>query len=218
MRSRHADEFNHDADAARYDRSVRDESDPIRTGYDEALDWVVERARVEPGSVVVDLGAGTGNLSRRLPACAELQCVDVSRRMTALARDKLAGRPGVVFVEACLLEHAHGLPPSSVDRIVSTYAVHHLPRDEKAALFAQLARALRPGGRAAFADLMFADASARAEALARFEADGRGWLAEAVREEFFWDLEACLADLEELGFATEARRVSELSWGVAAWR
>jgi putative AdoMet-dependent methyltransferase len=216
MRSAWADEFNHDGDAAGYDRSVRNEADPIRTGYDAVLDWVVAQARVEPGSAVVDLGSGTGNLAARLPPCRELTCVDVSERMNERAREKLGHRPEVRFAPACLLEHAHALADASVDRAVSTYAVHHLPRDEKRALFQQLARALRPAGRLAFGDLMFETAAAREQALAAFRADGRRELAGAIEDEFFWDLEAAVSDLEALGLRTRAHRFSELSWGLVA--
>lgn len=46
MRSSHADYFNHDEDAADYDKDVRNERDPIRRGYEEVLSWVTEVADV----------------------------------------------------------------------------------------------------------------------------------------------------------------------------
>ena len=90
MRSRHADYFNHDEDAPGYDADVADESSPIRAGYAAVLGWVIERAGIGAGSRVLDLGAGTGNLSGRIAACGELVCVDVSGKMSALAAPKLA--------------------------------------------------------------------------------------------------------------------------------
>ena len=40
--------------------------DELRPTYaPEAVRWVADRARLEPGSLVVDLAAGTGQLSRR---------------------------------------------------------------------------------------------------------------------------------------------------------
>ena len=40
--------------------------DELRPTYaPEAVRWVAERARLEPGSLVVDVAAGTGQLSRR---------------------------------------------------------------------------------------------------------------------------------------------------------
>ena len=147
MRSRHADRFNHDDDAATYDRSVRNESDPIRAGYDALLSWVAEGAEVDPASRVLDLGSGTGNLARRLPHFETLVCVDVSLEMTRLAREKLADRPGVEFVTADLLEY-FDRPGPAFDAVLSTYAIHHLLEDEKRSLFERIAARLAPGGRA----------------------------------------------------------------------
>jgi putative AdoMet-dependent methyltransferase len=97
---------------------------------------------------------------------------------------------------------------------VSTYAVHHLPEPEKLLLFRRIRAALAPGGRAVFGDLMFGDLAARERALAEHAADPS--VADAIREEFFWDLATAVPALERLGFAVETRRFSDLSWGVAA--
>jgi SAM-dependent methyltransferase len=48
-----------------------------------------------------------------------------------------------------------GLPPDSMDLVVSSYALHHLADAEKRALVARAARWLRPGGRLVIADMMF---------------------------------------------------------------
>jgi hypothetical protein len=49
VRSRNADRFNHDEDAAGYDRDVLNEADPIRAGYDALLDWVAAGAAAGSG-------------------------------------------------------------------------------------------------------------------------------------------------------------------------
>jgi hypothetical protein len=54
MRSKYADYFNHDADAAGYDQDVQNERDPIRAGYRAVLRWVADK--VKPHSRVPDLG------------------------------------------------------------------------------------------------------------------------------------------------------------------
>ena len=46
--------------------------DELRPTYaPEAVRWVAERARLEPGSLVVDLAAGTGQLSRRFASLGD---------------------------------------------------------------------------------------------------------------------------------------------------
>src|SRR5262249_40322620 len=135
MRSRHADTFNHDADAPGYDADVVDESQPIRAGYAALLDWIAVNAAIEPRHCVLELGAGTGNLTRRLPHAARIVAVDVSSEMLAIAQTKIA-RP-IEWVRGDLLqyfdEHA-----DRFDRFVSTYAIHHLVADEKVALFRRI--------------------------------------------------------------------------------
>jgi len=214
MRSRHADVFNHDEDAPDYDHNVRNERDPIRAGYEAALDWVIDRAAIDPASVVLDLGSGTGNLSERIGACRELVCVDVSSKMTELARPKLA-HLNVSFVQNDLLAYFEGDGPR-FDAVVSTYAVHHLTEDEKQALFCEVWERLNPGGRAAFGDLMLASAAERDGFARRYRDQGLVGVANSFEEEFYWYLDSAIAGLERLGFAVESKRFSDLSWGVAA--
>jgi len=217
MRSRFADRFNHDAEAAGYDRDVENEAGPIRAGYRALLEWTAAAAAPAPEHVVLDLGAGTGGLGLFLPPCRKLVCVDVSEAMIRIGRAKLASRPGVTWIQADLLEVFDG-PLEPLDVAVSTYAVHHLLPAEKQVLFGELAGHLPPGGRAVFGDLMFENPAARADLLRAYRSSGRKALAEEIESEFFWDLEADTQALRESGFRTEHRRFSELSWGVRAVR
>ena len=223
MRSLHADRFNHDADATGYDADVRDETNPIRAGYAEALRWVAREAAVSSTDRVLELGSGTGNLTELLGPAGEIVCVDVSTEMGAIAREKLAARPRAAatpyrFVDADLLE-ALDVVDGAFDVVASTYAVHHLTEEEKTGLFATVRRRLSPGGRAVFGDLMFESTAARAETLAKLRQAGDEdsiELAETIEDEFFWDLARATAELRGLGFAVHTHRFSELSWGVAA--
>ena len=217
MRSRHADRFNHDPDAADYDRDVLDEADPIRTGYDALLDWVTQRAELVADSRVLELGSGTGNLSLRLPAFGELVCVDISDEMSRIARDKLSGQEGVRWVGNDLLEYFDS-PGPDFDAVLSSYAIHHLLEAEKQQLFGCIARRLRPGGRAVFGDLMFENEDARQKTLRAYRASGRSELADEIEDEFFWDVESASRGLRGLGLEVETRRFSELSWGIGARR
>ncbi|MEM9491848.1 MAG: class I SAM-dependent methyltransferase [Myxococcota bacterium] len=212
MRSANADRFNHDDDADGYDADVRDESHPIRAGYDAVLSWVA--AQVPDGSgVVVDLGSGTGNLAVRITAPQRLICVDISADMSAIATDKLAGRP-FELIQADLLECFDTLP--TADAIVSTYAIHHLTPDEKRVLFERCYERLAPDGVAAFGDLMFESRAAEAELLDAYARSGRAELVRDIRDEFFWHVDQCCEQLSVIGFEASAQRFSELSWGIVA--
>ena len=210
MRSRHAHDFNHDEWAAGYDDDVADESNPIRAGYGATLDWVVRRAAVRPGDTVLDLGVGTGNLARLLPPCGRLVGVDVSTAMLELAAAKLD--PAVDLVQSDILEVLDG--PERYDVVISSYAIHHLAADEKAALVGAVASRLQPGGRFAVGDLMVASRSSVPAIRARLahpEVD------ELFAAEFPWFVDEILVDLDASGFSgLVAEQLSDLSWGVAA--
>jgi putative AdoMet-dependent methyltransferase len=199
---------NHDAQAAGYDRVVADETHPIRTGYAACLDWVA--AGVRPGERVLELGSGTGNLTFRLPRC-RLVCVDLSAKMTEIARAKVT--MPVEWVQADLLSYLEG-PRGPFDAIVSTYAIHRLGDAGKLILFRRLRAALAPEGLARFGDLMFENAAERERLLAKHASDPS--VADSIREECYWDLSSAVPALVSLGFAVETRRFSELSRGVEA--
>jgi SAM-dependent methyltransferase len=103
------------------------------------------------GATVLDLGAGTGTLSRaaarRWPG-ADVIALDPSTEMLALAAANLR-RDGVrpVRVEVAAADAMH-LPTDSVDVIVSSFALQLVP-DRPAAL-RESHRVLRPGGHLAY--------------------------------------------------------------------
>ncbi|MBN1995277.1 MAG: class I SAM-dependent methyltransferase [Anaerolineae bacterium] len=214
MKSQFAEAFNHDEDAPAYDNDVLDETHPIRAGYDAVLNWVSEKSAHTCGAIL-DLGAGTGNLSRRLKNFKRLVCVDVSDNMLNIARRKLAGLNNVEYVKTDLLAYFFNDPPL-FDAIVSTYAIHHLTEAEKPILFEKIYAALPPGGRAVFGDLMFADAAAQAQLAQKFQNEGRPDVVADFADEFFWFVDQANASLTGLGFETEIKRFSDLSWGIAA--
>ena len=213
MRSRFAATFNHDADAPGYDADVKGEAHPIRAGYAAVLAWVAETAAIATTHHVLELGAGTGNLTTLLRRDAAVVAVDISPQMLLLARAKIDA--GVTWVHDDLLGFFDA-QTAHFDRVVSTYAIHHLDADEKRMLFARIRDCLLPGGVAVFGDLMFETALARQQAQARYR--GNGWfdVAGAIELEFFWLLDDCAPALTQLGLTVATRRFSDLSWGLSA--
>lgn len=214
MKSKFAEVFNHDEDATGYDTDVLNESHPIRAGYEAVLNWVSEKSATTSDAVVLDLGCGTGNLSLGLKHFKRLVCVDISNNMLDIARSKLADLDNVEFVKADLLEHFED--PAIFDAIVSTYAIHHLTEVEKPILFRQIYRSLQPGGMAVFGDLMFANTTAQEQLIQKYQAEGRFDVARDIQDEFFWFVDKANDSLTKLGFETEIKRFSDLSWGIAA--
>lgn len=215
MTSQFGSRFNHDSEAEGYDLDVQNQEDPIRTGYDELLEWVIESAAINPDSRVLELGSGTGNLSCRIGDCAELIAVDLSDQMEAIARSKLGRLSNRRFIKCDILD-AFDYAPGPFDRVISTYTIHHLTEPEKDTLFAKIRRSLTRGGRAVFGDLMVKDRAALDSKIREYTAKNYQATVEALKEEFFWYLDPSIEKLEALGYQVKVKRFSDLSYGVLA--
>ena len=170
-------------------------------------------------SVVVDLGAGTGQLAlTAAPVCARVVAVDVSPIMLELLRVKVsrARLANVEVVRAGFLTYAHrGAAP---DFLYSRYALHHVPDFWKAVALQRLREMLRPGGIFRLSDVVYhfaaAEAAERIESWCATGGTGvegewsRAELEEHVRDEhstFTWLLEPMI---ERSGFLVEDAQYS----------
>lgn len=98
-------------------------------------------------SVLVDLGAGTGQLVlAAAQVCARVVAVDVSTVMLAPLAAKLgnSGVENVEVVQAGFLTYEHQGRPADV--VYSRFALHHLPDFWKALALERVRRVVRPGG------------------------------------------------------------------------
>jgi SAM-dependent methyltransferase len=115
--------------------------------YDSGL---LDAAAVGPGSRVLDVGCGTGSLTRaaaRRAANGTALGVDLSTAMIAVARDRAAraGLPNAAFARADA--QVHPFPTAGVDVVLSRTGASFF--GDVPAAFANLARATVPGGRLA---------------------------------------------------------------------
>lgn len=102
-----------------------------------------------PGDALLDVACGTGDaVVAAAGVCDRVAGVDIADSALATARERAAGAANVELRRA----PADRLPfgDASFDAVLCTSALHHLP-DPRAAL-AEVARVLRPGGRAALGD------------------------------------------------------------------
>lgn len=120
--------------------------DQYATPHDRWGLETLNRLRLAGTETVVDFGCGTGrDVERLLNALpnGRVVAVDGSARMLARLRDRLAHRlDSVEILEADLRDR---LPLTSVDAVMSVATLHWLP--DHAAVFANIAEVLRPGGR-----------------------------------------------------------------------
>ena len=122
-------------------------------------------ADLHPGEVVLDLGSGGGIdvllSARRVGASGKAYGVDFTPEMLDLARRNAgeAGATNVEFLEGRI--EAVPLPDGSVDVVISNCVIN-LSVD-KAAVFAEMHRLLRPGGRVGVSDVVTEDDLTAAE-------------------------------------------------------
>src|SRR4051812_29988519 len=111
-----------------------------RPGWpEELLDQLFAELGLEPEAEVLDLGAGTGKLTRELvPRFARVVAVEPDDAMRAVLEEVVPGAEALVgHGEAIPLEDA------SVDAVFSAEAFHWFATDES---LAEIARVLRPRG------------------------------------------------------------------------
>ena len=102
-------------------------------------------AVLPPGAVVVDAGCGAGEPVARVLTDLGHRVVGVDLSFGQLSLGR-AVVPAMASAQGDLTQ----LPVAdgSADAVVSFYAIIHVPRDEHAQVLSEVARVLRPGGRA----------------------------------------------------------------------
>jgi SAM-dependent methyltransferase len=115
--------------------------DRARPSYPAAaIDAVIEYGALRPGARIVEVGAGTGKATELLAARGlAVTAIEPSAEMGALARAKLADRPGVTVVQ---MGFEAWDPDGTYDAVVSVQAWHWVDPAER---YRAARRALEPG-------------------------------------------------------------------------
>lgn len=112
-------------------------------------------AAIRPGEKILDVGCGTGVLTRRAAEAAgptgSATGIDPGADMTRVAREKAWRTGSAAEFKVAAIEQ---LPfaEAQFDVVLSSLMLHHLPPDTKRQGLAEVYRVLKPGGRFAIAD------------------------------------------------------------------
>ena len=153
---------------------LNDQDEYPVAGYADLLGEVYRLVRESGAKTVLDVGFGTGILTRKLyeDGCT-IYGVDASEHLVE------AGREDMPNAKLYVGDYSLGLPlrltNETYDIIISTYALHHLDHYEKQELFEDMLRQLNPGGKVIIGDLAF---ETEAEMKAFRDANREKWLDE----------------------------------------
>jgi arsenite methyltransferase len=172
--------------------------------------YYFELARISPGETVVDLGSGSGMDSflaaRQTGTSGRVLGIDMTEAQLTKSR-RLASEHGIANVEfiGAHIEQLP-LPNASADVVISNGVINLAP--DKAAVFAEAARVLRPGGRLALADIV-----TRTELPVGVTCDASLWAAciggAMQRDDYREAIEAAGFELADLQENDQYRFVSE---------
>ena len=112
-------------------------------------------ARLHVGEAVLDVGCGTGTLAlavqQRVGATGRVVGIDPGPQQIARARAKAARRHLPSAFQLGVIEQL-AFPDQTLDVVLSTIMMHHVPVGLKRQGLAEIARVLKPGGRLVIAD------------------------------------------------------------------
>jgi ubiquinone/menaquinone biosynthesis C-methylase UbiE len=117
------------------------------------LEWIASHVDVPPGSAILDVAGGTGQLGRHLvQAGGSAVIVDLTDAMlnAGLRAVQEEGRDDVVFVRGDAT--ALPFPDRQFDVVVSRFALHHM--DEPGRAIAEMVRVCRPEGSVTLIDMV----------------------------------------------------------------
>lgn len=126
-------------DGARIFGGVVDDYERGRPTYpDEIIDWLAERSGLDGDGLVLDIGAGTGKLTRQLTKRAKVVAIDPDAVMLATLSRK-APEAGAI----CARAEALPLPTGSVTTVTAAQCFDWFRLDEA---LPEIHRILAPGG------------------------------------------------------------------------
>ncbi len=115
--------------------------------YDDMLEALINSIPDQSSPHILDLGCGTGNITKKLLerfSDANVTCLDISEAMIEKSKEKLADYENIEYVvgDFTLIDII-----DKYDAIISSLALHHIPTiDEKKQMYQHIYDALNTNG------------------------------------------------------------------------
>ena len=175
---------------------------------------------------ILDLGCGTGNLTAatlHYYPDASIHALDLSAEILNECRQRFIQHKNVFYHQQDFSEL--NFAPETFDLIISSIAIHHIPDEAKAGLYAQVYRLLKPGGIFVWADQTrgiteevyqkyIARWKEEAFKLGSTEADWQLWMAHQDAHDYHSPVDWHLKQLEAVGFTEVDVIWKNIMWAV----
>jgi len=177
--------------------------------YDETLSRVLEKASIQDGDLVLDIGTGTGNLAVSfLERGCQVFGLDPSPKLLEIAEQKVKEWQGHFHTRLCEEPFLKiPFPEQTFDAVVSTFSIHHISDESKQLSTKEMKRVLKPNGRIIIGDVMFQDEEDKTRAFNEYT---------DMEDEYQPMLDAFPKMFDDEGFSTEVEQVADTVWIVCA--
>lgn len=181
--------------------------------YNEILNETVKHISKFEGAKILDIGAGTGNLTNAASKIGyNVIGIEPNLKMRNIASEKY---PFIKFLPGTFLS----LPidqENSVDAIISSYAFHHLTDEEKKDAVKLFKDKLQKDGVVVIADTMYESEKEKLATFKDVEDSGRSSLLHDLQTEFYTNHKFLKSIFEAEGFKVSFLQMNKFVWILTA--
>ena len=197
--------------ASSYDETVSGNDPEYREvfeGYEKMLGHLADLS-ISP---VMEFGVGTANLTRKMVDQRKVVFgIEPSKEMRRIANIKC---PEAAIYEGDFMQYPQLLTP--IRSIVSSFAFHHLNRDEKKQAIRTFYDQLDTKGQVIFIDTLFKNETHKKLLISEAEQAGFLNLAQDLQEEYYPYLEDLIEMFSEAGFKVSCKQLNKYAWLIQA--
>lgn len=198
-----------------YDETVESQDGEYREvfkNYQEILNETVKHILKYKGAKVLDIGAGTGNLTNAASKIGyNVIGLEPNVKMRTIASDKY---PFIKFMPGTFLSIP--IEDHSLDAIINSYAFHHLTDDEKKEAVKLFKNKLQKDGLVVIADTMYESEIAKENILNDVKSSGYSSLLHDLETEFYTTHKILKNIFEHEGFKVSFLQMNKFVWILTA--